>query len=565
MPRTQHLKLQAQEEAERLHALFRETEEAPNAEPLDVALTGEMVCRTEDDAAAYPDAVYDAPPVRKRRRPRRRRREPDAPNPADDIVGGGASALPAQRDGGLWAAVALLCFALLAMLLSTVIRWHEAYGPFRQKAEIVAGQTIAQGVLVDGVHVGGMTRDEALLALAGNVSRGPGSLHITVQVGDQTWIITPEELPFTRNTAAVLDTAYAVGRQGSAETAASSFTPFEYRYQHLCHTAASPVSLYTKVTYDPATVRQLVRIVQSHIDRAAVDAQVATFDFGSRSFTFTEDRAGSRLDGDGLYARIVSALDRGDYQAVIAMEPETVTPRVTKAELMNAYALISSYTTATTSNANRNTNIDLACRAVSGTVVMPGETFSFNKTTGQRTAQKGYLPAAAISGGATVDEIGGGVCQVSSTLFNAAAMADMTVVSRSPHTWPSTYVEKGRDATVNWPNLDFSFRNDKETPIFIVAWYDRRKCNVEIYGQLPGGGQSIELDTDLTATVYPPSDPIYEQNAKLPAGTAQEKKKARTGYTVDTYRVYLNNGREYKRDLLCTSYYQMIQQVIEYN
>jgi len=157
------------------------------------------------------------------------------------------------------------------------------------------------------------------------------------------------------------------------------------------------------------------------------------------------------------------------------------------------------------------------------------------------------------------------VCQVSSTLFNAAAMADMTILARSPHTWPSNYVDKGRDATVNWPNLDFSFRNDGSAPLFIVAYYEKRQCTVELYGATMTGGESIDLDTRLLSTLEPPAEPLYERNPALESGTVQEKKKARTGYVVETYKVYKRNGREVRRELLCTSNYQMIQQVLEYN
>jgi vancomycin resistance protein YoaR len=292
---------------------------------------------------------------------------------------------------------------------------------------------------------------------------------------------------------------------------------------------------------------------------------VATFDFASRSFTFTEDRQGAKLDADALYRKIADLLDRQQYTATVSMESEPITPRVTRAELMNTFARVSTYTTQTTSDASRNNNINLACQAVTGTAVMPGETFSFNQATGQRTLEKGYLMAAAISGGTTVDEVGGGVCQVSSTLFNAAAMADLTILKRSPHTWPSNYVEKGRDATVNWPTLDFAFRNDRDTPVFIVAYYRQRECTVEIYGCSLGSGNSITLETQLISVTEPPVEAIYEQNPELPPGTVQEKKKPRTGYAVDTYRVYRHNGVEYRREKLCTSNYQMIQQVIEYN
>lgn len=517
----------------------------------------DMVYRTQEDWAAYPDMVYQA------QRQADARQAQAAARAEGTWAAGGAPRK--ERHTALWAFVALVCVALLALMGYGILSMYQEYAPFRQRVAVTEQGTFAQGVLVDNIHIGGMTRAQAENALKAGQAGGAGALNITLRVDDQTWVITPNELPFERNIQAVLDTAYAIGRQGSASTIASSMTPFEYRYAHLYHTVSTPAYLYTQVTYDKAQVRKLVGIIENNINRQPQDAQVASFDFSTRSFTFTEDQMGAQIDGENLYQQIINALDRGDYSAVITASSTPLTPQVTKVELMNSFALVSSYTTQTTNDANRNNNINLAANAVSGLVVMPGESFSFNAATGQRTSEKGYLPAAAIAGGTTVDEVGGGVCQVSSTLFNAAAMADLTITYRSPHTWPSNYVDKGRDATVNWPNLDFTFRNDKTTPIFIVAYYQQRKCTVEIYGASLGAGVSIDLSTKLISTTYPPDEPLYEQNPQLPPGTVQEKKKARTGYVVETYKVYLRNGVEYKRELLCTSTYRMIQQVIEYN
>lgn len=469
-----------------------------------------------------------------------------------------------QRHTAFWALVAFSCFSLLCLMGYFISSLYQAYRPFRQKAAIVGQNTFAQGVLVDNVHIGGMSRAQAAEALKSSAAAG-GGLWLTVQVDGQTWVITPDELPLERNIQSVLDTAYAVGRQGSVETIASSVTPFEYRYAYLYHTVTAPVNLYTDVTYSGEKLWELVRVIENRVNREAVDAQVATFDFSTRAFTFTQDQQGARLDAEALYRSIAAELDRKNYTGTVTASTQPIMPKVTKAELMSSFSLISTYTTQTTSDANRNNNISLAAAAVNGTAVMPGETFSFNRATGQRTLEKGYLPAAAIAGGATVDEVGGGVCQVSSTLFNAAAMADMTILARSPHTWPSNYVEKGRDATVNWPNLDFSFRNDKAAPIFIVAWYRQRQCTVEIYGAALGPGVSIDLTTQLTAVYDPPAEPIYENNPLLEPGSTQEKKKARTGYVVETYKIYRQNGAETRREWLCTSNYPMIQQVIEYN
>ena len=185
--------------------------------------------------------------------------------------------------------------------------------------------------------------------------------------------------------------------------------------------------------------------------------------------------------------------------------------------------------------------------------------------TGQRTTDKGYKSAGAISGGKSIDEVGGGICQVSSTLFNAVARANLEIVERSPHAWPSTYVNIGEDATVNWPNLDFKFKNNTDSPIFIITYYDNRKMSAEIWGMSLGEGVTIDLESTVVRTIDPPVEVKYVQNSSLPYGTSEVTVKSRTGYVVDTYKVWKLNGQETSRELLHTSTYKAYQQVVEYN
>jgi len=184
---------------------------------------------------------------------------------------------------------------------------------------------------------------------------------------------------------------------------------------------------------------------------------------------------------------------------------------------------------------------------------------------GQRTPEKGYRGAPAIQGGVLIDDVGGGVCQVSSTLFCAAAGAGMAIVERTAHAWPVSYLDKGLDATVNWPGLDLKFKNNQDTPVFIIAQYENRKLTIEFHGMLSAPGEGIFLEARLISSQPPPSEPLLQHNPNLPYGTRKELKEARTGYVVDTYRVYTRNGSEYRREKLFTSKYRMVQQVIEYN
>ena len=182
------------------------------------------------------------------------------------------------------------------------------------------------------------------------------------------------------------------------------------------------------------------------------------------------------------------------------------------------------------------------------------------------TGEKGYREAGAIAGGVLVDDTGGGVCQTSSTLFNAVVRADLEIVKRSAHSWPSSYVNKGEDATVNWPSLDFVFRNNGDYPVFVIAWYENQTVTVQIYGRLLPNGQTVDLESEVIKTIKPDDAVLYTLDASLPVGTRKAGRKKRTGYVVDTYKVYKDaSGNVTEKKKLWTTTYRAMQDEILYN
>jgi len=493
-----------------------------------------------------------------------------------------------NRHRGVWAVVIFLCLgctAVIGLFLapqllgvqfaglpncafvngSIITLDHDRYEDYITYRRYMTGQTIFPGVYVDGVDVGGKTVEEARQAIAHVNAQGGGDFAITVNVGNMTWQIDSAQVPMTRNVDDILTQAYALGRGNTTVIRGTRVTPFQERLNTAVNLRSAPVALSTSLSYDRTTVRQMVESIAQYVNRDPINASVASFDFTTRQFTFNSDAPGAYISADDVYRQVIACLDSGDRYAAITVQPQIVLAQVTKAELMNSFRQISSYTTQTTSNANRNTNVDLSAAAINGTTVMPGETFSFNRATGQRTYEKGYRAAAAIAGGQSIDEIGGGVCQTSSTLFNAVARANLEIVDRSPHAWPSNYVDKGMDATVNWPNLDFQFKNNTDWPIFIVSYYKNRKVTVEIYGMALGEELTIDLESEVTRTINPPSETNYVHNPALAPGEEKITVEARKGYEVDTYKVWYQNGQEIKRELLFHSRYKTYQQTIEYN
>lgn len=471
----------------------------------------------------------------------------------------------------LWAPVCVVLSAVSIAVIALILNGYLDALACERAAEtryaVLYSGRLPENVFIDDVYVGGLTPDEAAARLSGQTETGRTGLDLRVcSDSGAVYRVTEEQIPFSRNTGVVITQAAAFSWQGMRGTEDASISPAEYRLRNLDALKNDPVGAryYTRVTWSNEDVLRTVSQIAGAEDRPVKDSE-AVFDIASRTFSYSEEQEGIKLNATGLYESLVSLLDGGVFRGEVRAETEITQPRVYLAQLMNSFGLISTYTTQTTDDRDRNTNVRLACEAVNGTAVLPFQLFSFNAATGQRTEQKGYRPAAAIAGGTTVDEIGGGVCQVSSTLFNAAAMAGLEIRERSPHTWPSGYVDKGRDATVNWPNLDFTFVNDRDTPVYIIAEYHNRTCTVNLYGKLLPPGESILLETEVIREEAPPEEPVYVYNEELPAGTERQKKKARTGYTVNTWRVYTGGGAEINRELLCVSDYKMIQETIEYH
>lgn len=489
---------------------------------------------------------------------------------------------------GLWATVTVFCLLLLtAMALfvlpqMTGIRYkfipnlafvngniirldEERTERFAADREAMYTGRIYPGIRIDGYDISGMTRDEAVAVLNSTTETPKGSFDLSVTVGNKIWHITNDTVPVTRNIEETVDQALSIGRNNSTAILNTGMTPFQERRNMIRELSATPVELITVATYDHKALKSEAEAIAQYVNREPVNSAVVSFDFGTLAFGFSDDVPGAYIDPDELFAKMTALLDSGDHYGSITAVPEKILADVTKTELMNGFRKISTYTTKTTSNKNRNTNVRLSAEAINGRTVMPGEIFSFNGTTGERTQERGYKEAAAISGGQSKDEIGGGVCQTSSTLFNAVARADLEIVERSPHAWPSSYVEKGMDATVNWPGLDFKFKNNTDYPIFIVAGYSNQKVTVDIYGMTLGKDVAIELESEVTEVIPQPSGVNYVLNPNLKPGEQKNTVTGRKGYKVDTYKVWYQAGKEIKRELLFRSTYKAYQETVEYN
>ena len=212
------------------------------------------------------------------------------------------------------------------------------------------------------------------------------------------------------------------------------------------------------------------------------------------------------------------------------------------------------------SDVDRSTNLRIACQRINGKVLMPGETFSYNQTLGARTVAAGFKNGKVYEGGEVVDGIGGGICQISSTLYNAVIMANLQTVERRNHQFVTSYVGPGRDATVVYGAIDYKFKNTRKYPVRLKASASNGIATVTIYGIKEENEYTFKFETRTIDTI--PLTTTYEEDATLPVGTEKVKRKGTNGIKTETYVTKMQNGKVVSRDLLSRDTYSAMSRIV---
>ena len=251
---------------------------------------------------------------------------------------------------------------------------------------------------------------------------------------------------------------------------------------------------------------------------------IGSFDKSSGQFVMEGAKSGFEVDQAALASDILARVASGEFDARIEVPGNSLSAE--EATAASEYKIIGTYTTKTTSNSVRNKNIQLAAEAINGTILKPGEEFSFNNVVGQRTEAKGYGAAAAYNEGEVVQEVGGGICQVSTTLYNAVLRSGLKTTKRQSHTFEPSYVTPGRDATVSWGGPDYRFANvpskaeysnDTSYSIGIKAHYANREVTISIYGRpVLKDGYSFDLKSEKVKDIDVVRKPIEPGSDRTP-------------------------------------------------
>ncbi|HCT0600729.1 hydrolase [Clostridioides difficile] len=405
------------------------------------------------------------------------------------------------------------------------------------------GEKIAKNTYVNGVNIGKLTKSQAKQELAKKYKLE----NVDFNYNDKSWKVKSKDLNLSTDLDKTVENAYNLNRKSAffgnlSKTISANF--------------GKKSNLVVVINYDKNKLKAEMEKIAKEID---VDVKDATLDISGEKVKVIPDSDGLKMDISKSMENFDNQTKKGNYKNELVVK---ATPaKVKKEQLANIDTNLGTYsTTFKTSQINRSINIKLATDNISNVLLMPGETFSFNKHTGKRSKENGYKSALVIMEGEMEEDYGGGVCQVSSTLYNSVLYAGLEIVNVKNHTIPSSYVPKGRDATVADSGIDFLFKNNLKHPVYIKNYVSGNQIVCNIYGSAEDK-QNITISTKLDGVSQTTMKRVNDPT--MPKGKEKVDKSGRNAYSVSTYRTFNDaNGKKIKTEKIANSYYPKKEGII---
>lgn len=415
------------------------------------------------------------------------------------------------------------------------------FGGYVYLDKTVSTDKFYKGISIEGISMEGLTLEEGIARLKGSKEETLDR-QLTLKAEDYSHIITMRNLQLTYNFEETALEAFQIGRTGN----------IVQKFSRMRELAENPVQLSLKPHFGLENLETLLDEVEVNVNKDPVDAQ---FSFESGEFKIIKPSAGVMVDRESFLRQVRSMgkelLDKDELLIpMIEVEPEIAEDYY---ERING-AIGEFSTSFAGSSPGRVHNIRLSAESFKGMLIMPGQTVSYNKTTGPRQASYGYQEAPVIFEGELTPGMGGGVCQTSTTLYNALLLADLKIVERSPHSIPPAYVPRGTDAAVATGYLDLVFRNDFDYPVMIDSKVEGTKVYFKVYGDKDNRDYEIRISTSSLATI--PYRVHENLDETLEPGKREMVQEGRTGYRVNTFKSKVKDGKIISTEQISHDYYR---------
>ena len=407
--------------------------------------------------------------------------------------------------------------------------------------------TILSGVFIGDTDVSGMTKAEAIEAVGNTLSSCSGEKILLELDSNRNAEVTLEELGFLApKLEATVDKAVKYGKTGNA------FSAYRIIRKAQKNELEHHFALEYEVSKDKAT-----RILEERITgmlHQPVNAAVTQTEAG---VTIVKEIKGEILDAEKTIRNLNQYLnDTWDGKSgKVAVAVTEFDPELTEKDLKDVTDLLGTYTTFYGSDGSgRSQNVETGAMHINGTLLEPGEEMSANEAMEPYTYENGYAEAASYESNTVVQTMGGGICQVSTTLYNALLFAELEIVERYPHSMLVGYVEPSMDAAIADDILDLVFKNDQKTPIYIEAVLSNGALTFNIYGkETRDPGRTLKFISETTESKEPEGKRFVE--TEDPIGYMEHKSSAHSEISARLWKVVYVNGEEVSRDIINYSQY----------
>ena len=495
--------------------------------------------------------------------------------------------------------ISSIVFIILVMILSVIFALIN-----------INNKNIINGVKINEIDIGGLSKEQAIEKVK-NETANKLKINIPIKYGEYEEIVSPNDINANFNIVEMVDVAYNVGRDSNI---------FVNNFQ-IVKAMLFKTNIETNTIYDNELLEKKLKDISVKIPNAV---QEVTYSIENDKLIITRGKEGLQIKDNEFIEYIINAIKNSNTKTIIipvenkkpdpinidkiyeevhveakdayyTSNPFEIFPHVNGVNFDKEAArellkedkeeyeiqlqitvpsvttdkigteafpdLLSTFTTKyDVGNVNRSTNLVLATNKINGTVLMPGEEFSYNKVVGKRTVAAGYKQAHIFQAGRVIDGLGGGICQISTTLYNAALYANLEITDRSNHQFPAGYVGLGKDATVAYGAIDFKFKNNRNYPIKIVGNTKNGIAKMSIYGVK----ESVEYEVEISTTVLKSFGytTIYEDDPTMEVGKEKVVQSGGTGYKTVTYKILKLNGNTVSKTEINRDTYDAMKKII---
>ncbi|AGC68329.1 VanW family protein [Thermoclostridium stercorarium subsp. stercorarium DSM 8532] len=388
--------------------------------------------------------------------------------------------------------------------------------------------TIYPNIYIDGIYVGGLRREEAIALLDGNLDRTYQSEYLTLTISERRYKLYFEDIDYVPDYEKAVAVAFETGRRGNVAE----------RLKEIWKTRKKALFITPPMYYN---AEKVLKILDGIHKETYTEPQNAKINIFNGKVDLLPHKTGFSININESLKRIDNSLTNRVWEDVELCFEETL-PSITTEMVENiTYKLGEFETVFNPGNEARAHNIITACSKINQKLLLPGEEFSLDKALGDRTEKNGYRIAKVIVNNEYVDGLGGGICQVASTMYNSVLLSGLEVLERRNHSIPPSYIEMGRDATISHGYIDFRFRNNTDYAILIEAKTAGNRVIITIWGREPEVKTTARIRTQIVEVIEP--EGIEEEtDSSLKAGETRIVREAKPGYKVEVYRDFLDTS-----------------------